>query len=256
MKKNKDLDLEGNGDGYSGTFRWKKSKKLNNMPAFNGVSRLNISGGWMEYLISRGNTEDDSVALIGHAQQDLSLIDCLSTPVTIAKMCVSSGICSLTEPMSFLNIVCIGTSAKAEGRVLFETNCFNELSHIFPNIGCISLYLVGPEMLRTTEAPRVLTENLNAYVFKGTSMEFFRANSDLLGNKHTVVVGVNCGFGNWENPLPSRYNLLFQWLKDLYFITGTKLPLLFTCANDYADLVGEVSVMQNVMGSYFIHSPS
>lgn len=253
--KDDDLDLEGDGDGYSGTFRWKKTKKLNSMPNWNASQKLNISGGWMEYLISRGNTEDDSINLIGKAQQDLSLIDCLSTPVTIAKMCISAGICSDDSIAECFHIICIGTSAKAEGRVLNETNCFRELSYIFPNIRSLKLYLVGPEMAATTSTPTNIGPNLEAYIFRGTSIDFFRANPALIGSTHAVVIGLNCGFGNWENPMPRRYNLLFQWIRDLYFVTATKLPLLFTCANDYADLVGEVSVMQNIMGAYFIHSP-
>jgi hypothetical protein len=254
MKSN-DLDLEGNGDGYSGTFRWKRTKKLKSMPSWNKSRKLNITGGWMEYLISRGSTEDDSITLIGQAQQDLSLIDCLSTPVTIAKMCLSAGICTQDSTSDCLHIICIGTSDKAEGRVLNETNCFSELSHIFPNIRSLNLYLVGPEMSETITTPQRIGSNLDAYTYRGTSIDFFRANPSMIGNTQAVVVGLNCGFGNWENPMPNRYSLLFQWLKDLYFITATKLPLLFTCANDYADLVGEVSVMQNIMGAYFIHSP-
>lgn len=252
--KNTDVDLEGDGDGYSGTFRWKKSKKLRNMPPC-PPSKLDLSGGWLEYLLSRDNTEPNGVSLVGQAQQDLSMIDCLSTPVTITKMCISAGICSMESTLPSLHIICIGASAKAEGRVLEETNCFKELSYIFRNIRLIHLYLVGPEMTATTDRPIQRTPNLVSRTFRGTAIDFFRANTSLLGSENTVVIGVNCGFGNWENPVSVRYNLLFQWLPDLYFLTATQMPLLFTCANDYADLVGEVSVMQNIMGSYFLHPP-
>ena len=79
---------------------------------------------------------------------------------------------------------------------------------------------------------------LRSHLFKGTAIEFFRANPGLLGrsaDRATLVLGCNCGFGNWENPGRTRYDLLFEWLTDLYFLTATKLPLIFSCANDYAD---------------------
>ena len=96
---------------------------------------------------------------------------------------------------------------------------------------------------------------MNCFKIFQTSIHFFRANSDLL-SQLTFVYGLNCGFGNWENPLPVRYNLLLEWLQDLYFLTGTQLPLVFTCANDYADLSGENQIMQKLMGSYYLLPPT
>lgn len=187
----------------------------------------------------------------------MSLIDCLSTPLSIASLCRKAGISnSPSTPLEALHIICIGASSKAEGRVLEETNCFTELAHIFSNVADIRLHLVGPEMLTTSQQPRRVATNLHVSSFRGTSKEFFRHAPQLLLGTSTVVVGVNCGFGNWENPLPVRFNLLMQWLPDLYFLTGTKLPLLFTCANDYADLSGEVTLMMHIMGCYFIVPPS
>jgi hypothetical protein len=70
-----------------------------------------------------------------------------------------------------------------------------------------------------------------------------------------VVVGFNCGFGNFANPLPRRYDLLLDWLADLYFLTGTQLPLIFTCANDHEDVAGESQVMQKLMGAQYLIPP-
>ena len=93
------------------------------------------------------------------------------------------------------------------------------------------------------------------HIHKATSKEFFRGNLSLLKST-CVVVGLNCGFGNFENPLPRRYDLLLEWLSDLYFLTGTKLPLIFTCANDYADLLGENQIMQKILGCKYILQPT
>jgi hypothetical protein len=254
-----DLDLDGSSeDGYmSGTFRWKKTKKLLSMPKRSAPAPapLVITKGWMDYLMSRGTSDQETYELISQAKSDLSLIDCLSTPLSIASLCQKAGIYDAKRPLEALHIVCVGTSSKAEGRVLNETNCFTELSYIFSSIADIHLHLVGPEMDTTSLRPRQLAGNLRVSEYRGTSKDFFRQAPLLLLGSSTVVIGINCGFGNWENPLPVRFNLLMQWLPDLYFLTGTRLPLLFTCANDYADLSGEVAVMQHVMGSSFLVTP-
>jgi len=118
-----------------------------------------------------------------------------------------------------------------------ETNCWSELFRLISSVANtnkqdVRLYIVGPEMSTTQD----LSQDVNIY--QGTVKSFFRERIDLL-SANTIVVGLNCGFGNWENPLPRRFDLLYEWLPDLYFLTGTKLPLIFACANDYADLAGE-----------------
>lgn len=254
-----ELDLDETMDGLmSGTFRWKKTKKLPSMPAREGSqgSHLDVSKGWMEYFLSRGGSDQEKMKLITTAQSDMSIIDCLSMPLSIASLCIKAGIYDVNNPPTIMHIVCVGTSSKAEGRVLNQTNCFSELAYIFSNVKDIRLYFVGPEMTSSSKHPRNVAPNLQVSEFRGTSKEFFRQASHLMMGSSTVVVGMNCGFGNWENPLPVRFNLLMDWLPDLYFLTGTKLPLLFTCANDYADLSGEVAIMQHIMGSYFIVAPA
>jgi hypothetical protein len=245
-----EVDLEGKGDGYSGTFRWKKTKILPTIPKCS--SDVNINAGWMEYLLSRFESVEDGFALVTKAQKDLCMIDCLSTPVSIGKMCITTAIVNYLT--STVHIVCIGASSKTEGRIFNETNAFDELINILPkSLKQIYLYLVGPEM-KSSEPVVHPSGRMNTISFQGTSTAFFRQHIDLLQD-NTIVVGLNCGFGNWENPIHCRYDLLFSWLPDLYFLTGTKLPLLFTCANDYADLEGEVKVMNEIMGTYFLTMP-
>lgn len=257
-----ELDLDGTGDGYSGTFRWKKSKILPSMPSIScdisQLGKLNLSRGWMEYFQSRQQSVESTNELVSLIQHDLCFIDCLSTPLTISYLCqhyFQHLTTSTSSPPNsdLLNIICIGASQKAEGRVLLETNCYQEISYNIPNIAHINLYLVGPEM--EPSSPRQLSSNLTAFTFQGTSMQFFRSHTHCL-TQQTIVIGLNCGYGNWENPLPRRYELTFQWLPDLYFLTGTKLPIYFTCANDYADLIGEIALHQLVFGSYFILAPA
>ena len=117
--------------------------------------------------------------------------------------------------------------------------------------------MVGPEMSETKRDLHLpqSAPSLTTHLFRGTAIEFFRASLDLL-QANTFVAGCNCGFGNWENPLPRRYDLLFEWIPDLYFLTATRLPCLFLCANDYADLAGETAVMQRIMGCQFTLEPA
>ena len=58
-----------------------------------------------------------------------------------------------------------------------------------------------------------------------------------------------------QNPESRRYELLRSWLPDLQFLTATSLPLLFTCANDYADLTGETAILGQLLGARFIVRP-
>lgn len=87
-----------------------------------------------------------------------------------------------------------------------------------------------------------------------SALNFFRDRTQLL-SELCVVIGFNCGFGNFANPLPRRYDLLLDWLADLYFLTGTQLPLVFTCANDHEDVAGESQVMQKLMGAQYLIPP-
>jgi hypothetical protein len=157
----------------------------------------------------------------------------------------------------------MGCAAKCEERVLRETNCWDELSRFIKADSECKVWLIGPEMSETKELfSRTGTEvspmpgNLSFGLFRGTATAFFRAHPGLLAPaSQTVAVGLNCGFGNWENPLPGRYNLLFDWLPDLYFLTGTKMPIVFTCANDFADAAGESGVMHRILGALFLVPP-
>lgn len=203
--------------------------------------------------MSRLKNRDDALELMVKAQQDLSLVDCLSTPLTICY-CMDKLKMKPILNIPELNIVCIGVSTKAEGRVFTETNCWNEFIYFLGyKKQLVHIWFVGPEMDEVDCNP--INENnhvpLIFHCFKGTVIEFFRCQISLLRSP-TIVVGVNCGFGNWENFGSQRFDLLQSWLPDLYFLTSTSLPLFFTCANDYADLQGEIKVMYHILGAKFV----
>lgn len=137
----------------------------------------------------------------------------------------------------------------------------------------VELFLVGPEMSHSAVLTAVQTHEQQqqqendvitsprfyAGQHRGGVREFFRQHSEYLhprrDGRPVVVVGLNCGFGNWENPMPMRYDLFFSFIPDLYFLSATMIPLIFTCANDFADVVGETGVVQALLGSRYLSPP-
>ena len=91
-------------DGYSGTFRWKKEKILGNMPQLQPrVTPQFNEDGWMCYFMTRCPVGNECARfhlslicafrliellahfrLISSVRSDLSFIDCLSSPCSIA----------------------------------------------------------------------------------------------------------------------------------------------------------------------------
>lgn len=253
-------EMDDGTDGYSGTFRWKKTKKLSNLPldASNNIASVDPDAaaeslqGWMQYLVSRCGTATEVKSIVDLAQRDLSIIDCLSSPITIASVLFDLKILP-SRANENLNVICIGASHKCEERILRETNCWQELIRYIDEAATCTIWLVGPE-ITTTEENSFQNDKFSINLYRGTSIDFFRSHPSLLG-PGSVLFGLNCGFGNWENPMPRRYDLLFSWMPDLYFLTGTKIPLIFTCANDFADVKGEVGVMTRIFGANFIRAP-
>ena len=67
------VDLDGSGDGYSGTFRWKKSKKLQSLPE-RSPEPISLEEGWIGYFLSRCCDENAAAGLIAKVQADLSMV--------------------------------------------------------------------------------------------------------------------------------------------------------------------------------------
>ncbi len=253
------IDLEGDGNGYSGTFRWKQQHKFKSLPSISNAEVLCYENGWGPYLRSRCKNDEEGKQLVAEVRTDLSIIDCLSFPLSIAFACSTTKLYDRKTPVDEISIVCIGCSSKAEERILRKSSSWQHLGDYFHLVEHVKLFLVGPEISATSSPVyrsqhQNLRSNMTAHAFKGTTSDFFRAKPDLL-NGGCIVVGFNCGFGNFENPLPGRYDLLLSWLPDLKFLSGTQLPVFFFCANDYADLAGEVGLMSQFLGASFIAAP-
>jgi hypothetical protein len=329
-----DNDLDTN--SYSGTFRWKASKKLPSLPPLDApllASYIDYQHGWKGYFLSR-QQQDSSLMQI--ALQDLSLVDCLSFVNSILYLVWEKNILHLelidqfkqqhamhvqtseclsdqtTRRYEKLRFYCIGCSSKAEERILRETNAFQELLYVlYPIVEEIELWFIGPELSMSTSftsplsmyqyppsssssrrlhtaSPCPCQSTMTTHLFQGTAMDFFRSYPHYMNiiDYPSLLIGFNCGFGNFENPLPRRYDLFYAWYYDLCFLTSlsrnmeTKrietntetatmktqteriekdslaLSMIFFCANDYADLFGELVLMMKVFGMKLIVSPS
>ncbi len=63
---------------------------------------------------------------------------------------------------------------------------------------------------------------------------------DKLPKENTIFIGYNPGFG-------SGYDLLLNsWCVDLVTLINANYPIVFTQANDYSDLRGEVRVLETI----------
>jgi hypothetical protein len=183
MQKDVDVNAEEDRSTYSGTFRWKASKKLPSLPpleesvlkslSFASVNSLfSLKEGWKSYFLSRGNislslAEQSKKKLIETALEDLSLVDCLSFSLSIAYLILEKNILQLPFSASSpglktlvyeeLNILCLGCASKTEERILKETNTFQELKYLLsPYFQKINIWLIGPEMTSTQENVNVL----------------------------------------------------------------------------------------------------
>lgn len=65
----------------------------------------------------------------------------------------------------------------------------------------------------------------------------------------TFVCGFNPGFGS------GNVDMLTSWLRDLVYAARLRVPVIFTQANDYSDLRGELAVLTRIVGAKFILPP-
>jgi len=172
-------------------------------------------------------------------QKDMSLIDCLSSPITLLSMMSMLKL----VPGKVLHLVLLGASRRAEEFILRHTLAWQEIAHSFPQTN-VRLYFVGPEIASTAHIS-CDAKNLDCFTIKGTLTDFesFRHEGALSPGAHNTLFSVlNGGFGNFAES--NRFELLWSWLPDLESLLRKQAPVFLTCANDYGDVKGEVAVMR------------
>ncbi|ETN04319.1 hypothetical protein PPTG_15008 [Phytophthora nicotianae INRA-310] len=243
------LKLDPRGDGmYSGTFRWLESKVFPQLPPFPSHS-VDLSAGWREFLASRSSTIDN-VDLVATAMHDPSMLDALSFPITLLHVTQMLHLCTGPE----LRVLVVGASQKAEQRVWRITNYWNDAAAFYAKTK-VTLLFIGPEVdERDVKVKEGQPGNLVVHHFRGTFGDF--QDSQLFSDctpETSVIVGYNTGFGNFVDS--HRHELLFSWLPDLHRIAESRIPAIFTCANDYADMNGEFAVQSRIVGAEMLLLP-
>ena len=307
-----------------GTFRWKRGKKMVDMPPIpKNRNPPQFLRGWQQYLTSRCTNEADSRRLVTKCQQDPSMIDGLSYPLTLlfAMQQISITPHSIEQLVQQYNnmqqsnndnrilhktidfIIC-GAAAKAEERLLIDSEYWKEIGYHFKN-SKINLYMCGPECLPLDKMSSVTTkglqeeirgkllkqkkkkkndktkqnkssnddinnnnkssklrlaENMTGHIFVGTSDEFFNKHPNLKTYydfdhttktfRMTIAIGFNPGFGAG---IPE---LMKSWTKSLIQLGKLGIPTIFSQANDYSDLNGELQLLKRVIGVKFILTPT
>jgi hypothetical protein len=236
-----------------GTFRWKSDKRFPTLPPLaesNGASALkdaslfqqflaNSFSGWGGYFAHRSTSTVD-VARAAH--QDLSLVDGLSFPLSLAfglhAMGVSAGALRRMKAAQ-VDVVVLGASFKAEVRVAKQTQYWQELSAFFPGVA-FHLWMVGPEAIDAEGSEGALhwrmNESISVSAISGTYRSWKAKYGDASvvpggsqANEPTssprafrVLMAFNPGFGSGSAAL------LRSWLPDLKAIAKEDLPFLVT----------------------------
>mmetsp|Transcript_5456 Transcript_5456/g.7092 ORF Transcript_5456/g.7092 Transcript_5456/m.7092 type:complete len:198 (+) Transcript_5456:69-662(+) len=102
-----------------GTFRWTEGKQFPSLPNHPSSNpQFSRYKGWGDYLMWRGGQ-----SLMMDLQKDMSLIDCLSSPITLLSMMSMLKL----VPGKVLHLVLLGASRRAEEFILRHTLAWQEV---------------------------------------------------------------------------------------------------------------------------------
>jgi hypoxia-inducible factor (prolyl hydroxylase) len=155
-----------------------------------------------------------------------------------------------------LTIIVAGASAITEQYLLDHTRYWDEVTVAAPQPrGGVHLAFVGPDVCLTSEnvpesslppRPRRLSPSLTASVHNETVRDYL---ARLPPTSPALLMGFNTGMGGGGGSLARA------WAADLVDVLRRPgLAAVFTAANDYADLRGELAVFR-ALGARFILEP-
>lgn len=236
-----EMDADVNADESPGTFRWPRRMPLPALPA----GKPDLSGisdeGWGPYLRQRGGEK-----MIAAARSNAMMLDGLSFPLSLAWILLQESVVSLQQ--GDVHVVLLGATSKAEVRILQESTYWQELVMLLESRCNIRLHFVGPEISPAKSVEK--TGDIHS-MQPPCAKRFFMARSDLTP-ENTICAVFNGGFGNFVSS--RRDELFWSWMPDLLFLADSHFLCVFFCANDYADLKGEVAI-HRALGSLFALAP-
>ena len=234
-----------------GTLRWSESDRfpaLAPWPLRKGEVPPSLTN-WRDYLEMRMPADGT-----GTIRVEPPMLDGLSYPLTLVYALQRLRLRPPTPGP--LSILIVGASSKAEERLLRETTYWLELSH-FLGGAALELVFLGPEIAvahhgRTTRHGPHCT----ARCFHGTLGELLRAEPHRSA-EDTIVAGFNTGMGNTSAGMAKGgFALMQSWLPDLVDLLNQGLVAVFTAANDYSDLRGELAIFVQLLQAELILPPA
>ncbi|KAL1521167.1 hypothetical protein AB1Y20_022720 [Prymnesium parvum] len=210
-----------------GTLRWRGASPFPPLPPYTSPTPPPLTG-WREYAAHR----------LPPPPHSAPLLDGLSYPLTLAH---AIGALRLSPPSPGpLHLLVVGASSTAEERLARDSNYWPELLHALPPHASLVLSFVGPEIEASYPPRPLVAGRLSARAYRGTLGELLRAEPHLTA-ANTLLVGFNTGMGSGLFPL------MRSWLPDLLLVLSRRIVALFTCANDYSDLAGELLVWRTLL---------
>jgi hypothetical protein len=221
-----------NSQEYLGTFRWKFFLQFPKLTS--NLYPYPITK-WADYIGSRLDFEFEPY-----------IVDALSYPLSIIHA-LHSIKDDITVVDNTINLILIGTSAKAEGRIAYESNYFDEIYHYLKIMTGkdfqLKIYLSGPEMQGNFNLKR---DDIKYIFYKGKTGDFLKEYVMEFNKSNTYIIGLNCGFG------AGFLRLTLSWVNDLIKLLKLGYPLIFTYTNDYEDMKGELAIFENLLKAVVI----
>jgi|MDTD01.2.fsa_nt_gb hypothetical protein len=223
-----------------GTLRWSEGG-LPRLPPPPAAWTDDALEGWRTYVETRLSPDSSGTIRI-----EPPMLDGLSYPLSLAYALQALAVAH--APSTALGarlraastILVIGASSKAEARLLWDSNYWEEMRRHWP--AARRLVFVGPEIAAAHhERSAAHGGGLASRCFRGTLGSLLTAEPTLAAS--SIVVGFNTGMGSGLEAL------MRSWLPDLLLLLRLSLPSVFTCANDYSDLRGELTVFKNLLGA-------
>jgi hypothetical protein len=223
-----------------GTLRWSTDAPFPQLPPWPVGEALRTFDGWRDYLAFR-LLPDES----GTIRVQPPMLAGLSYPLTLVY---AMHLLRLRPPAPGpFTIIVMGASSKAEERLLRDSNYWDELPHFLPNTK-LHLVFVGPEVDQAFHERTIDRGRLSARCFRGTLGELLTA-EPYLSRDNALVVGFNTGMGSGLFPL------MKSWLPDLLVLLRGGFVAIFSCANDYSDLRGELKVFHTMLRANVVLPP-
>ena len=252
-----------------GTLRWSEQDRF---PVLAPWPRGEVAGtltNWRDYLEMR--LPPDATGTI---RVEPPMLDGLSYPLPLVYALQRLRM----QPPSPgpLTLLVVGASSKAEERLMRESTYWYELTHFFPGTQ-IELVFCGPEISHASHGRSTRHAGrhgaLSSRCYHGTLGELLRTEPHHTA-EDTIVVGFNTGMGNTSAGMAKGGFMLMQsgshdcmgmakggfmlmqsWLPDLVDLLRVGFVAIFTCANDYSDLRGELAIFAQILRAELVLPP-